>query len=416
MITGILPEKRLNGAYYEEKWPHFTGKGWIENTYQPRFHNYLQQNYGFRTFFIRLYNQIRFSLFNQVTGSGVILGKNNYLYEEWFIDSHYGIDYAGDQTIATYTSRLVNLREALNRMNTELIVVLTPSKADFWPEYIPDRYRKTASKTNYQAFHESFTSAGIPLIDFNQYFIDVKQTAHFPLFPKTGTHWSHYGARVALDTLVGFIAATLKRPMPDIELLATVPSDTLMNPDDDLEQLCNLIFPMWHLEAGYPEMVFKGAENMDLPAAIVIADSYFWPMFNLHLNERVFSDLKYWYYNSTIYPDNNISPLTTKQIDLKTEIDKADLVILMACPATINSFGWGFIERGFRELVLGMTPEQWEREYQKMIGEYRQAIFNTPEWIEHIRGKADKMKLPFDTVLQRDAKYMVDQMILRGEF
>ncbi|MFO7615900.1 MAG: hypothetical protein R6V75_01465 [Bacteroidales bacterium] len=416
MLTGLVHEIRLYGSYYEQEWPKFTARGWFDFTYQPQFHRYLEQNYGFRSFFIRLYNQLDYSLFKKINASGVTYGKEGYLFEEWFITAHYGRDYAGDEVISTMTKRLTQLREKLNEQGTELIVALAPSKADYWPEYIPDRYHGPVTLTNHEAVARSFSESGIPLLDLNKWFIEIKGQAHFDLFPKTGTHWSHYGSRVALDTLVDFIGQVMNRPMPDVELQPVVPTRRLKNPDDDLERLMNMIFKMRHVETGYPEIRYKGAEGVDLPRVIVVSDSFFWNLFNLGLEGKAFKDVKYWYYFNSVYPENFEKPTTVKDFNFTEELRNADLVLLMGCPTALNNLGWGFIERGFRELVLGLPEEAWQAEYLKMIGETEQSIRNSPEWMEHVKEKARKLGVPLDTMIYRDARYMIDLMIQKGDF
>jgi hypothetical protein len=82
MVTGLVHERKLYGAYYEQEWPEFKVKEWLDFTYQPKLHRYLEQNYGFRASFIRLYNQIDFSLYKKNNASGVVYGKEGYLYED----------------------------------------------------------------------------------------------------------------------------------------------------------------------------------------------------------------------------------------------------------------------------------------------------------------------------------------------
>ncbi|MDD2571330.1 MAG: hypothetical protein PHV14_05035 [Bacteroidales bacterium] len=416
MVTGLVHERKLYGAYYEQEWPEFKVKEWLDFTYQPKLHRYLEQNYGFRASFIRLYNQIDFSLYKKNNASGVVYGKEGYLYEEWFISAHYGRDYIGDEAITTMTRRLTRLRKTLKEQGTELIIALTPSKADYWPEYIPDRYHQEKSLTNYEAMARSFQENGLPTIDYNRLFMEQKEQARYDLFPKTGTHWSHYGSRVALDTLVDFVSQVMQRPMPDVELQPTVPTRKLLSPDDDMERLMNLAFKTKHVETGYPEILYKGADTLDLPRVIVIADSFFWNMFNLALNGKAFKEVKYWYYFNSVYPDSFKTPTTVNDLNLKEEVLNADLILIMGCPATINNLGWGFIERGFRELVLGLSEEGWNSEYQKKIVEVEKQIRKNPEWFKHVSEKADKLSIPLDTMIQRDARYMVDEMIKRGEF
>jgi len=148
----------------------------------------------------------------------------------------------------------------------------------------------------------------------------------------------------------------------------------------------------------------------------VVGDSFFWGMFNLSLEGKAFKDVKYWYYFNSVYPENFEKPTTVKDFNFIEELKNADLVLLMGCPPSLNNLGWGFIERGFRELVLGLQEEAWQAEYLKMIRETEQSIRNSPEWLEHVREKARKLDVPLDTMIYRDARYMIDLMIQKGDF
>ncbi|MFA6799088.1 MAG: hypothetical protein WCR39_07310, partial [Bacteroidales bacterium] len=63
-----------------------------------------------------------------------------------------------------------------------------------------------------------------------------------------------------------------------------------------------------------------------------------------------------------------------------------------------------------------LSEEGWNSEYQKKIVEVEKQIRKNPEWFKHVSEKADKLSIPLDTMIQRDARYMVDEMIKRGEF
>jgi len=252
------------------------------------------------------------------------------------------------------------------------------------------------------------------LIDFNRWFVEMKDQVAAPLFPKTGTHWSHYGARLALDSLAAYMKSALNLPVPEVSLGAVETTRALQHPDYDLEKLMNLFLPMKRLPLAYPEVIIADSGTAELPKCVVISDSFFWDIFNLGLDGRLFSELKYWYYNSTVYPDAYLSDLNTKDLNLREALKDVDLLILMACPATIHDLGWGFIDRAFIELIAGMTQEEWAREYEKMVQEYIRAINNTPDWKAHIEQKATDRGITVDSMMLIDARFMVDEYVRSG--
>jgi len=239
----------------------------------------------------------------------------------------------------------------------------------------------------------------------------MKDTASCSLFPQTGTHWSHYGARIAADSLSGFVAALMKRPLPEFHLGPAKYADTLIFPDADLEDLMNLFFPLPRLPLCYPDIFSQSSKGFSLPSAVVIGDSFFWEMFNLPLTDRIFKEVGFWYYNSSIYPESFTDSLKTNQLQLPEAFEHTDLVILMVNPSNIQNIGWGFLERAMKELY----EPGWQKEYEKMIKEYIQAIHNTPEWEKQIMENAREKGVPKDSMILLNAKYMVEQFLLTND-
>jgi hypothetical protein len=410
-LTRIFPQKELNGVFYREPMPRLTWDQWIHFRYQPLLNRQVEHQFGFRPFFIRLYNQLDYSLFSQPHGTGIVVGKEGFLYERWFITAHFGDDFVGQDSIDFRVRQLRQVRNYFNQHGKELMVIVGPSKADFYPEYIPDWIKSDPSATNYERMVKGIQKAGIPLLDFNRLFLKLKDPEACPLFPKTGTHWSHFGARYASDSLSGFVGALMKRPMPAFSLGPAEPGDSVVNPDDDLEKLMNLFFPLSKTPLCYPSVLSQPAEGFHLPSAIVVGDSFFWEMFNIPLKNRIFSDVKYWYYNSSVYPDSFRDSLHTSQLKFPEAFDHTDLIILMANPSNIQSIGWGFPGRVVRELC----QPGWEKEYEKMILDYIRAINNTPSWKNQIERNARDQGVPTDSLIRLNAKYMVEQYLLQHD-
>jgi len=408
MLTRVVPEKKLEGSWYEQKLPECTWYSCYHADYQSAMNRYVEEQYGFRTFFTRLYNQAEYSWFRQPHAQGVVLGRDGYLFEEWFIESYYGRNYIGDETVKLKTRWLRQVRKYFTQQGRELMVVIAPGKADYFPEYIPDRLRDSIGKSNYSALSGTFHDARIPVLDLNRLFKAMKDTVSCPLFPKNGTHWSEYGARMALDTLSGFISTIIHRPLPDIRLENYHLTNEIFYPDDDLKKLLNLFFPLPDNPMCYPQVTRADPTGYNLPSALVIGDSYFWQMYNIGLTDLIFKDLQFWYYNSTIYPDSYNTLRKASQVPLPEGVDFADLIILIVNPANIQDIGWGFIDR----VMMQEINPAWQKEYNKMVREYIQAIHNTPEWERQVEQKARENGVAKDSQMLHDARYMVEQYML----
>jgi hypothetical protein len=407
-VTRLLPENKLNGVVPATSLPELTWDNWYHFRYQPVLNDLVEKKFGFRTSFVRLYNQVDYSLFRQPHGSGVVIGKDGYLFEEWFITSHFGNDYAGEEKINLNLRYLKQINSYFNHLGKKFAIVIAPGKAGFYPEYIPRFMTYEYSTTNYEGMVSGIQATEIPLLDFNKWFLELKNSSECALFPKTGTHWSLYGSALATDSLSGFLAELLGRPLPEIHVSAASPVDTLIYPDNDLEQVMNLVFPMKNHPMCYPQISSQPEDGFNLPNAVVIGDSFFWGMFNYGLTGRIFKDVEYWYYNSTIYHKDIADSVKASQLPFPEAFMDKDLIILMCNPSNIHNIGWGFLERASSELF---NPE-WQREYEKMVREYIQAIHNTPEWENQIRENARERGLPADSLIEVNAKYMVEQYLL----
>ena len=66
----------------------FSVGSWKDESFQKAKEKYLNQQFGFRNFFVRLNNQIYYSIFCQAKANGVVVGKQGYLYEENYINDY----------------------------------------------------------------------------------------------------------------------------------------------------------------------------------------------------------------------------------------------------------------------------------------------------------------------------------------
>jgi len=106
--TKFAGMKPLDGDFVLTGRPYFSWSSWMDGTYQMQFDRYIEDHIGFRPFFVRLSNQIDFSLFNKANAEGIVLGKNKMVYEYDYIREMVGEDFIGQKIAANAVSSKIS--------------------------------------------------------------------------------------------------------------------------------------------------------------------------------------------------------------------------------------------------------------------------------------------------------------------
>lgn len=397
----------LKGAINQPEKKYITLKDWFSGDYQLQEEKYLNETFGFRNIFIRINNQIAFSLFNKAKANGVIIGKNNYLYEENYIKAYYGTDFVGVDSITHRIEKLRFVQDTLSKMNKTLMVVFAPGKGSFYPEYFPKEYMKEKGPTNYECYIKLAKEHGLNYIDFNKYFLEHKGKSKYPLYPQYGIHWSNYGACLAADSMVKYIENIRKIDMPNLYWNEVEIADAKES-DYDIGDGMNLLVYLKSNKMAYPIVKIQPDEGKIKPSAIVVADSYYWLMFG-NTFSRTLSDNQFWFYNKQVYPEWYQNGLETSQVNLKDEIQKHDVIIIMATEASLPKLGWGFIENTYNLFKGTKKKTDFDADFQKKVQDLCNYIKTDKNWMKQIEKKAAVNKISVDSMITLDAIYQIQQ-------
>jgi hypothetical protein len=348
-IFKVIP---LEGAVETVERPVLTLNAWLDGTFQDKRTDYLNQNVGFRNSMVRTYNQMSFSFYGIARANGVVVGRDNYLYEQNYINAYNGDDFQGEKAIHDQIEKLERVSDTLRKLGKHVVVLLAPGKASFFPEYLPKknvkgRKTKKLPNPNLQAYAQNLAKSTIPYLNLNKYFIAQKGKMLHPLFPKTGIHWSKYGEIVMADTLIRFMNAFSNINIPRVVVDSYNVTDDAWDTDDDIERGMNLLFNIPDNVMGYPAFRVVKEPNQQYSKVLTIADSYFWGPFNWGMSRDVFGGGQFWYYNEAIYPDSFEKPLFVKDIDIKSKIEEHDAILILVTDANLFKFGFGFVEQAY---------------------------------------------------------------------
>lgn len=406
-LTGFAYVRPLKGGVKAIDPPVF--ENWFSGEFQQKADNYINTSFGFRPSFVRLHNQLDYWLFNVVNANNVIIGKDGYLYEYSYIKEYLGKNFLGKDEINKRISKLKSVSDTLAKRNIDIVVLLAAGKASYFPEYFPDSLH-SGSKTisNYDYFSFALDSAGLKYIDFNKWFVNMKDTSRYALYTKGGIHWSKYGEFLVADSIIKYVENLKGIILPYYNLIEIETSLTPRFRDNDIGEGMNLIFPHSSVEMAYPITEIVVPENSGSITASVVADSYFWEMYNEGLLKRIFSSGQFWYYNRKIHsPDPGWYTSDVESVDVRQETEKNDVIFILQTEATLYRFAFGYLDKLIE--VYKDTNYVFDTNIinNAKVNAIIEKIRSSESWYSLIERKAKKRGIPVEKMLEQDARYLI---------
>lgn len=342
-IFSIQP---LKGDIQAASDPYISKERWLSGEYQKEQDAYVKDSFGMRELFVRLYNQWNYSLYNRANVSGVIIGREGYLYEENYIKASLGLDFVGEDSIRKQVQKLKSISGWLKEKNIDVVVLLAPGKGSFYSDYFPEKYDDIKQGvTNAEVYKKYLKTEGIHLFDAHSWFRELKNTVHQErkLFSKTGIHWSKYGEYIVSDSLVRYLVHLRKSEFPKLILDSVVQSNRLRSTDNDISQAMNLTCNLPDFQMSYPYFHRERGEY-NTTKVLTISDSYFWGLYWMGIRKDYFAEGEFWYYFQERYPQQFKNPSPVKDADLMKEIEKHKVILLICTDANLPHLGFGFID------------------------------------------------------------------------
>jgi hypothetical protein len=403
-------EAPLDGSFVAAPDTTFSWKNWFAGEYASAKEMYLKDNFGCRNFFVRLRNQSDYSLFAKTNTTGVVVGKDGYLFEAKYLLEYNGSEYYGDEKIKSRMKMLKALQDTLLKKNIHLLVLVAPNKADYFPEFIPEPYNHPGAKSNTSVFVNEAKKLGVNFIDYNAWFIQNKATSKYPLYPQTGTHWSVFGAYLAFDTLIHRMERESNLDMLDYKISDVELTSNIKDPDGDIEDCLNVLQSVSHYDLAYPTITWNKNAQQVKPNVLVIGDSY-WLNFNKEkLTNQCFASSDFWYYNYEIkFTDANEVGESPLKFNLLKTVESKNFILIESTSANIKEMGWGFVEALYS---VYCNPKFTEKEIQEVrrkwseVREIRNDIKFNKEWFNNIKLAAVKDHITLDSCLDANALYI----------
>ncbi len=375
----LIKEKPLNGFFDVATFPEFKKETWKTGMFQQNFEKAINENLGFHDWFVKLQCQINYSLYNISKFQTVIIGKNGYLYDKGYIDGYTGRDFIGKERIELQIEKARVVKNELKKKNIEVLFAFAPGKASYFPEFIPDKLNEFSSKdsNNYQCYINALKKTDLNFIDLRNYFISLKDKTKFPIYSQIGVHWGQYACYLAIDTIAKKIEQIKNIRLTNFGINKIKLGDTLIRTDKDEGSLLNVFSELPFYKMAYLNLTYSSDSNSVKPNLLAISDSYFSNIVATNIVDSVFSGWSYWNYNNGESSDKN-----DKVFRLKKEIEKRDVVLLLATDASLAAFPFGFIDQAY-ELYSPKNKAYYilkQKEYKLFILETMKNINTNKVW------------------------------------
>ncbi len=211
---------------------------------------WINRRIGFRPTLIRLSNQIQLACGSDSPMDGkehVCICKDGWLFEKGYMTSYAAPQQVlTDAELATFVSTLAELQERLRAQGKAMVFVISPSKAETHPEFLPDaiveQRKKYAGVSDLDRLRKHLSTSGVVCFDTPRYF-QARRAADpdTRLYAKTGIHWTYQAAFEVWREILQLVNREYSAAWPIPEQIA-VDYDAPRGTDEDIAKLLNLFF------------------------------------------------------------------------------------------------------------------------------------------------------------------------------
>ena len=392
----LIPEKPLSGLFSSVSKPAFTLSSFRSGAYQDQYRQYREDSAGFKPSLVRLYNQIEFSLFAIPHAEKVIVGKSHELFASGYIRGFLGQDFPGEHYIDEKVRMLKFVQDLLWReKRIFVVVVIPPDKGSFYPELIPERFLEMKRhQTGRDYFTKKARSEGVNVIDFNPFFMAMKDTSRYRLIPPSGVHWSDWGSYLAADSAIRYFEKGSGLELPRMVLDSIVVTMHPRHNDDDINKTMNLLKDAPHGPLAYPCFHFVADSTKPKPAALFVADSFVWGWYDQPIIQGLFRNREIWYYDKDVFPESFTKAKATREVGLREAVERQNFLVLLQVGAGSGNPGSGVIDRLYAE---------YDTSAGNQIRQLEKRIFADSTWLSVEKKKAKDNNYSVEEVVRTDA-------------
>ena len=263
----------------------------LDGTYQSSFSRWLSDNFYKHTEIVKCHNQIEYGIFQDGVGDW-IQGKDDYLFSKSQTYTYAGGDRANANSYEQYleyASTIAEVQALLQEDGKDFIFLITPIKAEIYPEYIPwyekmilKRYGSGENSTR-KMLIRALEERGVNYYDVTQDLVEMRKNKEFDVYSKTGQHWTLTAAATEMKAIMEqFEKLSAFTEYPRVNIVDI--KEELFGIDKDILDLQNVIYP--NVADKYTSPLLEMIRSND--SAFLFGTSFGWEIAgSFYVNEKV---------------------------------------------------------------------------------------------------------------------------------
>ena len=353
----MFKTKPLKGVTLTTEFPKFSMDSYSQCKYQSQLEKYISENFGFREFVIRLYNQYLWSCYRKTYCHFIIPGKDNWVYYAEAVNEYYGKEQLkwhktherAKDWYEKNVEMMCQLRAVLQSYGIEFLSFMAPSKAYIYPEYLPEGNRDTTMFNTIEYYDRLLTEANFPHIEMTKWFKTMKDTLPYPIFPTMDNHWQ-FTSVYAYDSLFRFMDNLKHFGIPKIKYGEPQAYDLKFQSD---EATLNLLFPVRDKSTDYKlDVEIECDDSCRKPQVLFVGDSFIWALNEQLPWEKLMEDIEIWFYNSDVYKGFDRKPYKKDDINMLRDMLKADYIVFYTSGHLWHRATYDFVEQALLTLCV----------------------------------------------------------------
>lgn len=349
-IYPLIPQRDLKGAFTIPDKPELNAESWVSGAFQSEYSAWYEYQVGMRPFLIRLRNQLYYELFNKST-TFVRPGKGGQFFSWDYWSAFKGYDGVNLAQVEEQAKLLSWLNDSLLKKDKHLLCVIAPNKVRYMPENLPDQWDdEPGRETFYQFYKEALSEHGIPLLDLNKTYLEMKDTVLKPLFANTSTHWNGYGMHLGISMIIDSLEVLGQRNHLNLRYAEWVMMDSVIESDRDMVDLMNLLCEPPTEPQAFPVYDLDTTDDNEPVRILIIGDSFFWNFYSFDVRHQIFHpSTRFWYYGKTEF-DLEGNKRGMEYLSAIAAINDVDYVVILATESNLPQFPYGFPDKYLSEV------------------------------------------------------------------
>lgn len=389
--------------------PVLTWQNYQDGTFQQQTETYLKENFAFREWGIRFYNQYCYSLWKKTCNSFFYPGKDHWMYYRPGVLDYYGRETSKffktqadlNEFVDSEVGMLKELRDILkNDFGIELLTFIAPDKAFVYPEHLPRLEHDSTVGVAAACFAQKFNEIGFPNVDMTPWFASIADTSSRLLFMPMDTHWT-FASAWGYDSLFRFMdhLNDFGIPRMSIDSITEQPYEGLQ----DDEATLNLLFKVKNDTPSYKAHISVKADSTSRkPKVLFVGDSFIFAFESLIPGKELISYYENWFYYDKVYKGFDKREFKINEINRLRSILNVDYVVVYSV-----GYQWCRGTNGFVEDALAAIKDPYQVEVALMMNE----VEGKPELMAPINEKAQEKGISQEEMLELAAKWIIDNKI-----